>query len=236
MAYIYRHVRLDLNQPFYIGIGNSHAYKRAYTKDSRNKYWKNIVTKTEYRVEIILDGLTWEEACEKEIEFITLYGRKDLGKGSLVNLTNGGEGTANLAKEVKEKIRAANTGQTRTQKTKDKMSAFQRGKIVSEESRAKMSVSTTGSTHSQQTKDKIKDALKDKSKSKEHKESIGKALKGNSNRSKEVCQYSKEGTLLATYSSHREAQIQTGVHAVRIGQCCRGNSKLAGGFVWQNKK
>jgi hypothetical protein len=35
----------------------------------------------------------YEFIKQKEIEFIALYGRKNLGKGSLVNLTDGGEGT-----------------------------------------------------------------------------------------------------------------------------------------------
>jgi hypothetical protein len=97
MAYIYRHIRLDKNEPFYIGIGhdNNFLYKRAYTKNSRNKYWKNIA-KLGYSVDILLDGITWEEACIKEIEFIELYGRKDLGLGSLINLTNGGEGSCGV--------------------------------------------------------------------------------------------------------------------------------------------
>jgi uncharacterized protein involved in tellurium resistance len=32
----------------------------------------------------------WEEACKKETFFISYYGRKDLGLGSLVNMTDGG--------------------------------------------------------------------------------------------------------------------------------------------------
>ena len=84
---VYRHIRLDKNEVFYIGIGNE---KRPYTKKSRNKYWHNIVNKTEYRVDILFDDLSWEEACEKETEFIKLYGRKDLGKGTLVNMSDGG--------------------------------------------------------------------------------------------------------------------------------------------------
>ena len=70
MAYLYRHIRLDKNEPFYIGIGSDEKYKRAYSKKSRNKYWSNIANITEYEVEIMLDNLTWEEVCKKEIEFV----------------------------------------------------------------------------------------------------------------------------------------------------------------------
>ena len=94
VAYIYRHIRKDSNKVFYIGIGRDAEgkYKRAVSKADRNLYWKRVTSKADYIVQIVLDDLTWEEACEKEKEFISLYGRRDLGLGTLTNLTNGGEG------------------------------------------------------------------------------------------------------------------------------------------------
>ena len=96
MAYIYKHTRVDTKEIFYIGIGNQDRYRRAFVTQKRSKFWKNIVSKTEYIVEIIEDGLTWEEAQIKEKELIKFYGRKDLGLGTLVNLTDGGEGTLGI--------------------------------------------------------------------------------------------------------------------------------------------
>jgi hypothetical protein len=95
MAYLYRHIRLDKNEPFYIGIGSDSAYKRAYeTKSNRRNYiWNKITAKTDFEVEIMLDNLTWQEACIKEIEFISLYGRIDNKNGILSNMTDGGDGT-----------------------------------------------------------------------------------------------------------------------------------------------
>lgn len=103
MAVVYRHIRKDKNEPFYIGIGADE--KRAFSLKSRNDYWKKIVMKTEYEIEILFDDLTWEEACEKEKEFIALYGRKDLGNGSLVNMTDGGEGFLSLSYDAKKRQR-----------------------------------------------------------------------------------------------------------------------------------
>ena len=116
MAYVYRHIRLDKNEPFYIGIGsdNNGKYKRAFDNKSnrRNDIWNKIIFKTEYRVEILLDDLTWEEACEKEIEFIKLYGRKNLYNGTLSNLTDGGDGTLNyiVSEETKDLLRKKMSG------------------------------------------------------------------------------------------------------------------------------
>lgn len=104
MAYVYRHIRLDKNIPFYIGIGGDVEYKRAKTKVGRNKIWNRIVSKSDYEIDIMVDGLTWEEACNKEIEFISLYGRMSDGKGVLCNLTDGGDGAKNLPKETRDKI------------------------------------------------------------------------------------------------------------------------------------
>lgn len=109
MAYLYRHIRLDKNEPFYIGIGSDSNYNRAYEikKDRRNIVWSRIASKSEIEVEIMLDGLSWDNACEKEIEFIKLYGRIDNGNGILSNLTDGGEGTIGLI--VSEKTRKENS-------------------------------------------------------------------------------------------------------------------------------
>ena len=102
MAYVYRHIRLDKNEVFYIGIGITNNYKRAYSVECRNKIWQRIVAKTAYEVEIMLDDLTWEEACEKEKEFISLY-KRIFDKGILANMATGGEGAIGVIK-TKEAI------------------------------------------------------------------------------------------------------------------------------------
>lgn len=85
---VYRHRRLDTNEIFYVGIGN---IKRPYIKSNRSKWWKRIINKTEYSVEILAKNLSKEEACELEIFLISLYGRQNIKTGILCNLTEGGE-------------------------------------------------------------------------------------------------------------------------------------------------
>ena len=89
MAYVYRHIRLDKNQPFYIGIGSDAEYKRANERARRSELWKKITAKSDYFVEIIADEVSVEFAKEKEIEFIKLYGRIDKRTGTLCNMTDG---------------------------------------------------------------------------------------------------------------------------------------------------
>ncbi len=114
MHYLYRHIRLDIDQPFYIGIGTkpkaflyySTEYSRAYNKSRRNNIWKKIINKTSYEVEILFESDNYNFIKEKEIEFIKLYGRINNKTGILTNLTDGGEGTKGfvVSFSTKEKI------------------------------------------------------------------------------------------------------------------------------------
>jgi len=73
MAYLYRHIRKDKDEVFYIGIGSDEDYKRANNKSRRNPYWKTIVNNYGYDVEIMIDDMSWEDACLKETEFINYF-------------------------------------------------------------------------------------------------------------------------------------------------------------------
>jgi len=144
MYCIYRHVRLDDNSVFYIGIGDS---KRPYSKKSRNKYWHNIVQKCGYRVEIVVSDITWEDACSWEKYLISIYGRFNKGNGRLVNMTDGGEGSLGCTPtlETREKLSRLYKGikwdEARKQSFREKR------KPVSEETRLKMSLCRKGHLH-----------------------------------------------------------------------------------------
>jgi hypothetical protein len=126
---VYRHIRLDKNEPFYIGI--SSRKRRPYDKHGRSSFWWNIINKTDYRIEILFDNLSWDEACEKEKEFIKLYGRRDLGLGSLINQTDGGEGVVGKPawnKGIKTFKPSWNAGKKTSLKTRNKISESNKGK------------------------------------------------------------------------------------------------------------
>lgn len=91
MPIVYQHINKKTQEVFYIGIGKGE--ERAYHKDNRGKFWKDYISKyPDYEIKITHKDIIWEEACAIEKYLIAFYGRRDLGHGSLVNMTDGGEG------------------------------------------------------------------------------------------------------------------------------------------------
>jgi len=88
---VYIHRKKTNREVFYVGIGRP---DRPYQKSpsARSVFWHRVVDKYGYIVEVIHTGISWEEACNIEMDLIELIGRRDLGTGTLVNLTDGGEG------------------------------------------------------------------------------------------------------------------------------------------------
>lgn len=97
--YTYAHYTQDTDTLFYIGVGTilntktqkeKSRYSRAYHTTGRNKYWKNVVNKHGFRVEILQHFDTIEESLEEERRLVALYGKR-INKGLLVNMSDGGE-------------------------------------------------------------------------------------------------------------------------------------------------
>jgi hypothetical protein len=175
MAIVYQHIRKDNNQVFYVGIGKSE--KRAYDKIRRYKPWKDLTKNHDFYVEITHRDICWEEACVIEQYLIAFYGRRDLGTGCLVNMTDGGDGTKNLSQESRNKM-AVNKGKFRElnyfygKKHEGDLSRFGKqnigrpswikGKKHSKESIEKMSVNRSGKKLTEEHKKKLGDAIRGK--------------------------------------------------------------------------
>jgi len=193
MAYVYQHIRLDTNEVFYIGIGSDTAgkYSRANAvKGRKNPYWNRIVNKVGHRVEILKDGMSWEDACEEERRLIKLYGRFNLNEGNLVNLTDGGDGNLGWipSNEVKDKIRQSIVGHTHSEETKRKISENSKGRILSIETKSKMSEyrklhkikppNHKGLKRSEETKRKISEGKKGKLRTEEQRKRMSEGMRG----------------------------------------------------------
>jgi PHP family Zn ribbon phosphoesterase len=171
MAVVYQHRRKDDNSIFYIGIGTKK--NRAYSLDGRNRYWHNVVKKYGYEVDVLFEGISWEDACNVEMGMIESYGRKDLELGNLVNLTDGGDGSYGviLSKEARGKISQSAIGKKK-----------RLGMKHTEET--KLKISKTKKNPTKETRDLL--SFKAKNRTKEHQDKITKSKLGNSYRSKEV--------------------------------------------------
>jgi hypothetical protein len=209
MAYLYRHIRLDKNVPFYIGIGKSDLnFNRAKSNKSRNPYWHHIVNQTEYKVEILMDDLTWEEACEKEIEFISLY-KKHSQSGTLCNIADGGGG-GYLGEEVNEKRRQSLIGHKLSEETKKKISLKAKNRKPTEETKLKMSAIHKNKNTGHWLE------------SKGHKN--GRAF--------EVHQYTKDGVFIKTWECAQYAINEYKLNRTAITDCLKERQKTAGGYIW----
>lgn len=223
MAYVYRHIRLDKNIPFYIGIGSDTKgqHNRAYRQHNRSRHWHNIVNKHGYLVEILHDNIDWDTACILEQQLISIYGRMDLQKGDLVNLTNGGDGVLGVI------IVAWNKGEQFSEEWKNKLKAARVGK----ESNAK------GKKWTEEAKERIRIARKDNMPStkgikfteeRRLSNKYGKARRG-------VLQFDLNNNLIKAHYSLNDAAQETIVPKSSIYLGCMNNREY-GGFRWGYEK
>ena len=219
--YLYRYITLDSKTIFYIGIGTKclygtfkREYARAYAIHKKNSFLNRIIKKHGYKIEILLESDDYKFLIQKEIEFIKLYGRRDLGAGTLSNLTNGGEGVVGAIrnKEWRNKIGLSNKGKTNSNK----------GKHWSEEVKQRIRNSNLGVKRSEYTKDKIK---------------IARQKQDMSHTYVPVVQLTMNGEYIQDFKSAKFATIYLGHKSPgNIGMVCRGRRPEVAGFKWMYKK
>ena len=221
MAYLYRHIRLDTNQPFYIGIGKDDGglFKRAKIKSKRNPIWRNITRKSDYRIEIVLDDLTWDEAQQKEREFIAIYGRMFDG-GVLSNMTIGGDGHTGMYGALNKRF-----GVPMSESTKAKM-----------KDSFKKTAEALGSPWIKKKTEKVVDPTKKRPWNYGKKTGLSESIKAAHKRQeKKVLQIDVSGRYFIEYHSVSEAAKIMGFHKGNISNACRKRrgAKTYQGFIWE---
>jgi hypothetical protein len=106
--YTYAYLRKRDNTPYYVGKGNG---RRAFVKHEGIS-----VPKDRSKIIFLKQNLTEEEAFKHEIYMISIFGRKDLGTGILLNRTNGGDGVSGHVKTKKQIEANKKTGKSNHEK------------------------------------------------------------------------------------------------------------------------
>lgn len=227
---LYFHINPIKQEIFYVGIGNK---KRPYSEYSRSKYWHNIVEKYNYEVFVVEYFNIWNEACEKEKYWINKIGRRDFNKGTLVNLTDGGDGNNNFSQEVKNKISKSKKGKLVEAKILDlsgkifgKLTVINRAENFGRKT-AWFCNCDCGSKNIRIRGENLKEGRT---------KSCGCILKDSSNSvsNKPVIQIEKEnGKIINVFNSIVTASRMTNISKAIIHHFLRGKSKSGGGYFWK---
>ncbi len=97
--YVYKYVNLNTGIPFYIGKGKNYRSsmhmneaKKTNTRNPKLDMIRKLDFENGVEIKIVENYLEESKALALETVLINTIGRKDLGKGPLLNKTNGGEG------------------------------------------------------------------------------------------------------------------------------------------------
>lgn len=131
---VYIHIN-KINNKVYIGITGQSWQRRRNNQYRNNKYFHAAILKygkENFEHEVLEDGLTKEEAQQKEIELIAYFKSNNRAFGYNISaggeVPNGCKGGHYQTKESKAKISAAHKGKKIPQTVRDKMSASHKGK------------------------------------------------------------------------------------------------------------
>lgn len=174
-AYIYRDPSRN-NEPIYVGKGKGRRAWKHLSRVDMHPFVQRIQlmrrTGIDPHIEII-DALDEKHAFFLEQCYIVMFGRKDLGLGTLLNLTYGGEGTTGMKHSPESRTRMSEDrkgkpltdaymkaaserkGKPLSIETRNKMSEARKGRKFSPETRAKISASNKGKIMSVEARAKM---------------------------------------------------------------------------------
>ena len=152
--YTYAYLQDD-GKPYYIGKGKGN---RAYSNWGRKIAPKPLDSS---KIIFLKKNLTEAQAFKHEIYMIAVLGRKDLGTGLLLNLTDGGDGVSGrkCSQATKLKMSIAQTGKKHSEARRAAIGKGNKGKHIPESTRTKMRQTMSGRKYSAEHKQRISEAL-----------------------------------------------------------------------------
>lgn len=186
---------------------------RCYNKSS---YFWNAIQKygwDNFSHDILFEGLTKDEAEQKEIELIAYY--KSANRDFGYNISLGGFHHGKHSEESRIKISNARKGKS-----------YNIGRKLSEDAKLKISKANKGKRRSEEFKKRLSEAHKGKPKSEEFCKNLS-----DKKSVAVICIETKK-----VYKSATFAGKELGIDNSTISKCCRGDAKEAGGFHWMFAK
>jgi len=173
-------------EPFYVGKGTNQRYKYHLKSAKKgeiesNLYFSNTIKYIirEYKQDPLIikykTNLEEKESFCLEMDMIKTIGRKDLGKGPLTNLTNGGEGMSGwkMPEEVKEKTKHVGKNNYWYEKTTPIYKKYS-CTFYNEEIKNRAIKKLKKVKHTKEWNDKVSKSLKGRTLSDDHKNKISK--------------------------------------------------------------
>ena len=219
--YVYEWIRLDTNEPFYVGKGRRNRWK---SFKGRNKWFDRIVNKTLVVVNVLQDNLDEETANGLEVWYIREY--RDIIGYPMCNIADGGEGCALVGEN--NGMYGKNPRDYMTEETKIEHDRKQR-ESMKEKNKGKNPRDNMTEEAKKERDRKASESMKGKNKnprSKETREKISKTRiekgiakdKKHPNATSIICLTTKR-----IFLTVKEAQKFYNIKGISdIGYCCRG--------------
>ena len=167
-VYVYRDPRpMKNNQPVYVGKGTGDRDISHWSRGSHNKPFQDFISHIKRKGLVATCDRVFETddeaaAFAKEVELITLYGRRDLGTGTLFNRTDGGEGVSGVIWTEEQKTLAGATSKNMwdSPEYRAKVVAAQKAAQSTPEARAMKSANSAEAWASPETRAKREEGIK----------------------------------------------------------------------------
>lgn len=167
-VYVYRDPRpTKNNQPVYVGKGTGDRDISHWSKGSHNKPFQDFIAHLKQRGFVAICQRVFETEDEeiafaKERELVALYGRRDLGTGSLFNRTDGGEGASGAIRTAEERefLRADSLDKWQRPEYRAKVVAAQQAAQRTPEARARKATASTATWRDPKVRNKRAHGIK----------------------------------------------------------------------------
>lgn len=257
--FVYQDLEFEF-EPFYIGKGKDDRIITSKIPNKSSPFKRNKILKirklgAKLISIIIKKNLNFNESIKFEIECINKVGRRDLNKGPLTNLTDGGDGRVNGRNSEESTLKMIMSLKEVAKKRKELGLDKHTPEIVEHLRQINLGENNPmfGKTHSEEIKESHSKRVSGTNHpmfGKKHDNNTIIKIRENRNASidqnklnkisieynqKAILQFSLSGDYIAEFNSIKDAAISTGCSESIIGKCCRGQIKNPRKFIFKFK-